>query len=126
MLAVTRNKFTDQSTGGMLTVDMTFECFTLEPRKDQSQGKPFCIPAGLYDYQVMHSQHFGFDTVWILNVPGFEDIEIHPGNVPRDTHGCTIVGSIEGDDFVGHSVDAFRALMAKIPPRGQITYSELA
>jgi len=121
-IAVNRKLFTPLSTEGELSIDGIHECYTLEPRKDQSQGKPFCIPAGLYRYFVGPSAHFGFDVIHLVNVPGFDDIEIHPGNFPQDTHGCTCVGTIQAANFVGHSKEAFAALMAKIPPQGEINY----
>ena len=107
-----------------MAIDGLHQCYTLEPRKDKSQGKPFCIPAGVYKYFVGPSPHFGFDVIHLVNVPGFVDIEIHPGNTPADTHGCTVVGTIQSANFVGHSVEAFQALLAKIPPQGEITYGD--
>jgi len=98
------------------------ECWTLEPRADQSQGKPFCIPAGQYTWTKTLSPHFGFVVPLLAGIPGFTAVEIHPGNFPKDTHGCCIVGQIESHDFVGHSTVEFAALMAKLPDSGTIIY----
>jgi hypothetical protein len=122
LITVQREQDDAQCTPGNMSLDGAPECFTLEPRRDQSQGKPFCIPAGTYDYAVGPSAHFGINVIKVLNVPGFTDIEVHPGNFPSNTHGCTIVGSTESGDFVGHSDAEFAALMAKVPPVGQIQY----
>lgn len=107
-----------------MLIDGVHECFTLEPRKDQSQGKPYCIPARTYGWVKKMSPHFGFMTIWLVGVTGFDDVEIHPGNFPKDTHACTLVGSVKGVDFVGHSDEEFEALMAKLPEFGTIVYED--
>lgn len=123
MLTVRRDTFTANSTRGRLFIDGVFECFTLEPRRERMLGKPYAIPSGTYQYSVKFSEHFQRKVICLWVVPGFTSIEVHPGNFPKDTHGCTLVGQIEGTDFVGHSDAAFEALLAKIPESGLITYS---
>lgn len=122
LIEVWRRTYTPESTQGMMALNGVFECYTLEPRKDQSQGKPYCIPAGKYGYRIGTSAHFGRNVILVDGVSGFENIEIHPGNFPRDTHGCCLTGTTESDNFVGHSEAAFDALMAKLPPVGDISY----
>lgn len=121
-ITVQRKSYTPLSTQGEMFLDGVHECYTLEPRRDQSQGKPYCIPAGTYPWSKKISLHFGFKTIWLSNVLGFTDIEIHPGNFPLDTHGCTLVGETEGLNYVGMSDAEFAYLMAKLPDSGQITY----
>src|SRR5947199_363205 len=91
-LQVTRDKFTPTSTQGLLDINGVFACYTLEPRRDQSQGKPFAIPPLRYRVHLLWSNHFGRITPHLEDVPGFTDIEIHPGKFPRDTEACTMVG----------------------------------
>lgn len=124
-LRVQRQYFTDQSTIGQLFVDDVLECFTLEPRKDQSKGKPYCIPEGVFPFVLQFSPRFEMVTPHLLGVPDFTEIEIHPGNVPRDTEGCTLVGGVylpSTPDFIGRSRDAFAALMSKLLTGGDIAY----
>lgn len=124
-LKVQRLYFTDHSTIGQLSIDDVIECFTLEPRKDQSQGKPYAIPEGAYAFALQWSPRFQMITPHILSVPGFTDIEIHPGNIPKNTEGCTLVGKTyqpSCPDFVGQSRAAFEVLMAKLLTGGEITY----
>jgi hypothetical protein len=109
-------------TPGEMFLDGVHFCCTLEPRKDQSQGKPFCIPAYTYLIFLQQSQHFDMIVPVVMNVGGFTGVEIHPGNVPANTHGCTLVGFTESDDFVGQSRDAFDALMLRIRTGDTITY----
>jgi len=106
----------------MLDIDGFFSCYTEEPPR--RAGKPYCIPAGLYQGKMLYSVHFQRLTPHILDVPGFEDIEIHPGNAPRDTHGCTLVGETRGTDFVGNSVLAFNTLVAQLPQEFEVEYKD--
>lgn len=130
-LQVIRDTYTALSTTGKLYVNGAFLVYTLEPRADQSQGKPFCIPEGRYLVELLMSDHFHFVTPHIMNVPDFTAIEIHNGNFPRDSHGCTIVGESRGIDFVGLSDVGFNALMMRLNPAAQIgeqiwiTYSRM-
>jgi hypothetical protein len=116
-IKIIRKRFTSYSTEGQLYLSGTeFQCYTLEPRLFQGYGKPYCTPEGIYLYRVCDSAHFQRKVICVLNVPGFTAIEVHPGNFPKDTHGCTLVGQIQGADFIGHSDAAFDALLEKLTP----------
>jgi hypothetical protein len=110
-LLVQRDTFTDNSTTGELSINGVFECYTLEPRSDRSQGKPYCISSGTYVVVLQMSARFGVLTPHIQDVPDFTEIEIHPGNDPADTEGCTVVGQTRSTDWVGGSRAAFAVLM---------------
>lgn len=125
LITVQRRTYTPESTQGEMLLNGQHECWTLEPQQSQANGKPYCIPAGLYDYEVAFSPRFNRNVIRLNTVPGFTDIEVHPGNFPRDTHGCTLVGQTESADFVGQSDAEFDALLAKIPPTGQIVYNDM-
>jgi hypothetical protein len=114
ILTVQRDTFTANSTTGELSIDGAFVCYTLEPRSDRSEGKPYCIPAGTYPATLVYSDKNGFITPRLTDVPGFTDIEIHPGNFPSDTEGCTLVGESRGIDVVSSSRAAFADLMARL------------
>jgi Family of unknown function (DUF5675) len=88
--------------------------WTLEPRKDQSQGKPYCVDAGTYPVLLQWSQHFQRIVPCVQNVPNFTGVEIHPGNYPSNTHACCLVGETESKDFLGQSEAAFGQLMDKL------------
>lgn len=106
-ITVTRRWFTAQSTIGELNITIVhpeassptmqviqFDCFTLEPPK--REDKPCCIPPGTYAVEKRFSPKHGFHVPGLKDVPGFSDIEIHPGNYPKDTEGCLLVGSSHG------------------------------
>jgi Family of unknown function (DUF5675) len=132
-IQVVRKWFSQTSTCGEMLIDDVFYCYTLEPRQDQSQGKPYCIPVGTYSFILQYSPRFKMATPHILNVPGFTDIEIHPGNWPSDTEGCCLVGtqhqeeyldpktSLEGGAVFG-SRAAFDGLMKQLLTGGTVTY----
>ena len=113
-LTVNRKWYSANSTIGTMSVDDQHFCNTLEPRADRSEGKPYCIPAGSYSVQILFSPRFQMNTPHVMNVPGFEEIEIHPGNFPKDTEGCCLAGTTVSQDFVGNSRAAFHALMQRL------------
>jgi len=123
-ITVERKLFTPNSTIGEMSLNGTFFCYTLEPRADQSQGKPFCIPAGRYTVTLAFSPRFEMTTPHVMNVPGFQEIEIHPGNYPRDTEGCCLVGATHDVDFIGNSRNTFTKLMAQLQGPITITYKD--
>lgn len=117
-LHLTRRILTPKSTTGQLTVDGVNECYVLEDKyRAPPEPKVFgetCIPCGRYEVTKTFSPHFGHDMYLVNNVPGFEGIRIHGGNVPADTEGCLLVGRILGHDRVDESLIALAALTAKL------------
>lgn len=100
---------TSQAVCGRLTAgDLHF--FTLEPPYGSPDVKPRAIPAGTYDLQILWSPKHRRIVPHVMNVPGFEEIEIHWGNYPKDTEGCLLVGNTHLTDFIGDSLKAFDAL----------------
>jgi len=122
LLTVNRLHATPLSTTGELLVDGLHQAYTLEPPMLPPPVKPRAVPAGTYDYIVAPSAHFERNVICVEAVPGFEDIELHPGNFPDDTHGCCLVGETIGDNFVGQSQAAFNELLGKVAPVGKIEY----
>jgi hypothetical protein len=124
LLTAHRAWFTPNSTQGSLSIDGVFFCYTMEPRKDRSQGKPYCIDCGTYEVRLLWSNHFQRITPHLLNVPNFTLIEIHPLNFPHQTEGCLGVGQFRHPDVLGNSDAAFNALMKELREPIQITYLE--
>lgn len=111
-LLVNRNKFTGLSTEGTLLVDGQFSGFTLEP--PNRDIKPCAIPPGTYDVTIRWSEKHKRLIPHVENVPGFEDIEIHIGNWPKDTLGCLLIGQKEGPDFIEGSKLEFDELFRRM------------
>lgn len=108
-LTVTRVWFTAQSVIGILDINAVFECYSLEPA-DPAE----LIPCGVYPLRLLPSEKFGRFMPFICKVPGHTADEIHIGNDPKDTKGCTLVGETRGPDWVGNSEKAFNELIAKL------------
>jgi len=107
----------DTCTIGRLTLDGSFECWTLEDvvRADGVKiPKETAIPAGMYTIDITHSPRFDRDLPLLLNVSGFIGIRIHPGNDAADTDGCILVGRTRGDRKILESRIAFDSLFAKL------------
>jgi hypothetical protein len=86
-----RNMSCGNGTFGNITENGKILCYTCEPMWNENKSCISCIPCGTYSC-VKHNGS-EFKDVWELkNVPGREGILIHNGNLPKDTHGCILVG----------------------------------
>lgn len=105
------------ATIGELLINDKHLCDTLEdrvrPEGEKVYGKT-AIPEGKYEIELTHSPRFKKILPEILNVPNFSGIRIHTGNSSKDTEGCIIVGTWDGEkeDWVSSSKIAFDELMA--------------
>jgi len=115
-LLVTRYPSALGCTIGTLSIDGTFECFTLEDEIRAGQKIPgkTAIPAGTYKLVLDWSNRFQCTMPHVLDVPGFEGIRIHAGNTAADTAGCLLTGASKTASSVGHSRIAFDALFMKL------------
>jgi len=114
-LNLTRVEFTDESTIGELSINGTFECYTLEDKVRPVKVKGMtAIPAGSYEIIINFSERFKKPLPLLLNVPNFDGVRIHPGNSAKDTEGCILVGKSKSADFVGSSRAAFETLFEKL------------
>ena len=125
LISIQRKKLSSLSTIGELSLNGKFFCFTLEPPR----GK--CIPAGVYKASIYISprwtaiKRYDFRVPLLHDVPGFSDIEIHIGNYPDNTEGCTLVGTSSGRDLIGNSEQAFYALFHRLPPEFEVEYLDI-
>lgn len=105
------------ATIGELLVNDKYLCDTLEDRVRPEGEKVYgetAIPEGMYEVKLTHSPRFKKILPEILNVPNFSGIRIHTGNSSKDTEGCILVGTWDGEkeDWVGNSRIAFDELMS--------------
>lgn len=107
---------TNTFTIGELYINEKYVTDTLEdrvrPEGEKVYGKT-AIPEGKYEIELTHSPRFKKILPEILNVPNFSGIRIHTGNSSKDTEGCILVGTWDGEkeDWVGSSKIAFDELM---------------
>lgn len=123
-LTLCRTTLSPESTIGTLYVDGFRFCYTLElPVIDGLPGS--AIPEGTYPVVLAPSPKFMASIdMWVLKfaqliphviqIPDRTDILIHWGNLAQDTHGCILVGTDLGTNFIGNSRLAFEKLWGKI------------
>ena len=118
-LILNRKTYTDKSVIGTLDVinangNNIWSCVTLEPPQDLTLSiKPRAIPEGTYFLSTFHSNHLGCRVLLLASVPDFEDVEVHFGNFPKDTHGCILVGE-KVDPNVPDQIDQSRIAFDKL------------
>jgi hypothetical protein len=126
-LKLTRTTRTDESTIGELTVNGVYEAFiledterglkqsdTLEQIKSVKVYGKTAIPSGRYEIAITFSNRFQKYLPLVMNVPGYEGIRIHPGNLPENTLGCLLPGEFRNHNKVTNSKKAFAALFNKL------------
>lgn len=112
-----REESANGCTFGALSIDGSFQCWTIEdvvrPAGEKVPGET-AIPAGRYKVEITHSQRFGRLLPILIDVPNFTGVRIHPGNTSADTEGCILPGRTKGMDAVYESRVAFSALFGMI------------
>lgn len=128
-LTANREWPTSKSTCGTFLIDGKPFGFKLElPLGDGKPGS--AIPAGRYKITTYPSPHFGRLMPLLIFPDGSRsNIEIHWGNFPDNTRGCTLLGYTHETDFIGESkkaFDDFWAIAQDSIERGEcwITYND--
>jgi hypothetical protein len=134
-LHLTRVYETGIHTAGLLRLDQhiftTLEDAT-HPVKIKEKTR---IPPGTYDITLRtvspmaerYRQRFGHDhegMLWLQDVPNFDHVYIHIGNIADDSAGCILVGKTltPGQGFIGESKNAYEELYPLI--MGAIAHNE--
>lgn len=127
-IRVIRDTYTNKSTIGKLYVNDKLICDTLEDTVrdlnrdgdllDVGEKKVYgetAIPSGTYKMIINMSPRFKKLLPRLLNVPGYDGVLIHTGNLPADTHGCILVGT-RGDNCIkgGTSTLSMNKLMTEL------------
>lgn len=76
--------------GTIFTIKGKEICKTLENRWHKNKNIISCIPEGVY--KVVADNKGKFKYWQILDVKNRDNIEIHQGNLEKDTRGCIIIG----------------------------------
>lgn len=127
LLTLTRCIYTDISTIGTLSINGESECWILEDTdrglhqkmalhdiiSQKVHGKT-AIPYGKYEIVISYSNRFKRLLPLLNEVPGYEGIRIHSGNIAADTEGCLLPGKTHGVNVVNESRIAFQHLFDKI------------
>ena len=82
----------------MTVLSKGYLCDTLEDKfrgnnlKNKKVAGETCIPEGLYTVKMTYSTKFKKELPEILDVPYFEGVRIHSGNIPEHSLGCVLCG----------------------------------
>jgi len=110
---------------GKLSINGKFFCYTLEDvvRTGAKVAGETAIPAGAYRVTIERSPTFRMLTPRLHDVPGFDAVLLHPGNGPKDTRGCVLVGfaKLPSNTKIYQSREAFEQLMGKMLGASLIT-----
>lgn len=125
-LKILRFKFSPQSTISELYFNNTLFGYTLEDVdrelhsemsleeiKSIKEYGSTAIPYGSYEASLYESPKHGMVPL-LHNVKGFDKIEMHKGNFPKDTLGCLLVGTSFGEDRINNSRVGFLRLMDEL------------
>jgi hypothetical protein len=120
-LLLQRHTFKDHYTIGKLYCDGRYFCDTLEDTVREfgkkGEGKIYgetAIPYGNYKVIINFSNRFKCLMPLLVDVPFFEGIRIHSGNIAEHTHGCILVGVNDVTGMIHHSKDTFNELMNRL------------
>jgi len=97
-----------------------FFCDTLEPhRRDLRNGEAkimgeTAIPEGRYKVCLDKSPKFKRMMPYVLSIPNFSGVMIHPGNDVDDTKGCILVGQELNVGYLMNSLKTFEKLFAML------------
>ncbi len=111
-ITINRTETTSQTTMGTLEVTVNghakFQGYSLEPSGSNRYRR---LPTGDYGAYVYFSPHFHKNVLRLRGTAPMTGVEIHPGNIWKDTHGCILPGRTQSKDFIGQSRNAFNAIM---------------
>ena len=111
-MKLVREQFKDTQTVGKLYLNGVYFCDTLEDKNrdlnkngifDGTEKKVYsetCIPFGQYKVIINQSPRFKRLMPRLLNVPHFDGILIHNGGTEKNSAGCILVGSYDGQKLV--------------------------
>ena len=102
---------------GILVLQTTAFCVTLEPPDYANIQQESCIPANQYLCSKKVSPKFGH-TYEVRHVPNRSNIVFHPGNSVEDTEGCILLGRqfglLRGNRAILNSGDTFKQFIEEM------------
>jgi len=118
-IIIQRDKYTNTSITGTISVtsDVTSSVFIGYALENAHAGKKHDktpIPPSTNNENNTYDAFIRTDhtpnRVELKDVPGYENIQIHPGNKAADVEGCFAVGTTRASDFVGGSNKAMKMI----------------
>lgn len=106
-----------EGTFGVLKIDKSIFCTTLEPKDMLNKQNESCIPAPQQYLCKKLMSRFG-ETFKIMDVPGRTSVLFHAGNFVGDTAGCVLLGQyidkLRGERGIFNSGNTFKRFMEKM------------
>ena len=129
-LTLTRTNRQGVCTTGILHEGGKVLCYTLEPPwRDLEHEKKVmgqtAIPEGTYRIRMSPSKKFKRMMPYLMEVPHFTGVMIHPGNRAEDTEGCILVGERDKPTTLVHSRRTFERLYDTLFEQGNEEEGEL-
>lgn len=112
-MKLTRIKTNLNGTFGTLQLPSGKVLSTLELLWKNNQRQISCIPAAIYQCDIVNSPKFG-RVYQVKDVPNRSHILIHAGNWTKDTSGCILVGMSNSDTQLFESKKALALLMDEL------------
>jgi len=99
-------------TNGILTIDNSFQCYTIELPWRENLPQVSCVPEGRYELKRRYSSRFKAH-LWVCGVPGRSLILLHPANdATKELEGCIApVSRLCGEGKGEQSKAALRKLL---------------
>lgn len=120
VIRVHRIRQMPDKTFGVMEVDDIPRFVTLEPPWKFNKKQTSSIPLGEYPFELYFSKRFSRNVLLLKDVPGRDFIEIHPGNLPKDTTGCILVGLSYTGEGIFESKKAHEQLLRLVPRNGVV------
>lgn len=121
-ILITRHVITDNYSLGKCYIKdndtgcLTYLACTIERGWKNNQARISCIPAGIYNLKLEHSNKFKKKLWELYGVPGRSECKFHAANYWRQLNGCIALGTkhidIDGDG--DPDVTSSRANMKKL------------
>lgn len=113
-IEIIRIEQSDYHTLGILIIDQSAFCCTLEREWKDNKPNESCIPAGEYICKSVLSPKFS-RTFEITKVPNRSAILFHAGNYPENSHGCVLLGAsflkLKERRFINNSGETFKKFL---------------
>ena len=115
-IKLVRTTETDLSTISDLYLNNDKIGYALELPWNDNKEDGSCIPTGVYTAFIRKketSTRWSYDTIQLNSVVGRTAVQIHRGNIPRNTKGCILPGTSKATDYVGGSEIALNKIMSE-------------
>lgn len=121
-IEIRRGVETDQATTGTMTIGNRTLNFLELPDRNNAATNDYRtagrISTGTYQAHIRRGGSRGW-RLELEGVPGRTEVQIHRGNIPRDTTGCILPGTGRGRNWVNYSREAMNLIREEVENAGE-------